>query len=392
MLRIGLVLSASPGYSETFFISKIKGLTEAGHEVIIFAKKNENGMSILPKNVKVIKPYKVSRYMIIQLISMLLVLIRLFALTPKNTLKYIKIEKKDGLIFRDILRLLYLNAHILPTRLNWLHFGFATMGIGRENVAKAIGAKAAVSLRGYDITRYPLLNKDCYLKLFCNVDKVHSISDYLYEKALLYGLSKNIPYSKITPAISITKFSTNNKLQRFSQEKIRILSIGRLIWVKGFDYSIHALSKANFDFEYTIVGEGEDRDRLMFEAYQLGIASKVKFPGILKQDNIVELMNNSDIYLQPSIQEGFCNAVLEAQATGLICIVSNAEGLPENVEDKFSGFIVQKRSEDAILERINYVLTMSEEERKQMSNYAVQRVSNEFDIKDQINKFLKFYE
>ena len=49
------------------------------------------------------------------------------------------------------------------------------------------------------------------------------------------------------------------------------------------------------------------------------------------------------IYLQYSIQEGFCNAVLEAQALGLLTIVSDAEGLPENVIHGETGWVVPKR-------------------------------------------------
>ncbi|MBK7870836.1 MAG: glycosyltransferase family 4 protein [Saprospiraceae bacterium] len=50
----------------------------------------------------------------------------------------------------------------------------------------------------------------------------------------------------------------------------------------------------------------------------------------------------ADIYLQYSIQEGFCNAVLEAQAMGLLCIVSDAEGLPENILHGQTGWVVPK--------------------------------------------------
>ena len=48
-------------------------------------------------------------------------------------------------------------------------------------------------------------------------------------------------------------------------------------------------------------------------------------------------MKNSDVYIQSSVQEGFGNAVLEAQASGLCCIVSDAEGLSENVLNEKTG-------------------------------------------------------
>ena len=54
---------------------------------------------------------------------------------------------------------------------------------------------------------------------------------------------------------------------------------------------------------------------------------------ILMSIEIKISLNNSDVYLQYSVQEGFCNAVLEAQAMGLLCVVSDGGALPENVID-----------------------------------------------------------
>ena len=53
-------------------------------------------------------------------------------------------------------------------------------------------------------------------------------------------------------------------------------------------------------------------------------------------------LEKSDIYLQYSIQEGFCNSVLEAQAMGLLSIVSDANGLTENIIHNYTGWVVPK--------------------------------------------------
>lgn len=47
-MRIGLVLSTTPGYSETFFRSKIKGLQENGIEVRLFCQNNNEGFDLCP--------------------------------------------------------------------------------------------------------------------------------------------------------------------------------------------------------------------------------------------------------------------------------------------------------------------------------------------------------
>ena len=388
MSKIGLVLSNTPGYSETFFVSKIKGLVEAGNEFVLFASKGKD-LSWLPKSVKVVEPYQVSTNKALQVVKTIYVVALTMLRAPKTTRRFIALEKADGSSMGAIIRGLYINAHILPYRLDWLHFGFAAVGIGHENAAKAIGAKAAVSFRGYDISNYPLKHPGCYRKLFSKLDKVHSISDSLYNKALALGLSSEIPYQKITPAIDSEKFC--EKRQYRMKQPVKIVSVGRLTWQKGVEYALQALSQLDVDFRYTIIGDGTDWERLKFAAYQLGILDKVTFAGKQSHDKIAAYLRESDIYLQPSVQEGFCNAVLEAQASGLICIVSDAEGLPENVEDGKSGFVVPRRNPEALAEKIKQVISMPQEELQAISDYAVERVRRQFDIKDQIEQFIKFY-
>ena len=79
---------------------------------------------------------------------------------------------------------------------------------------------------------------------------------------------------------------------------------------------------------------------------------KVSFKGKLAHMEVKKAMEQADIYLQYSLQEGFCNAVLEAQAMGLLCIVSDAEGLPENVLHGQTGWVVPKR-QPALLKQSN---------------------------------------
>lgn len=388
MSKIGLVLANTPGYSETFFVSKIKGLTEVGNEVVLFAKESGD-LSWLPKSVKVVEPYGISTNKAVQVAKTVFVVLWAILTDHSATKKFISLEKADGSSKLEVIKRIYLNAHILPYHLDWLHFGFAAIAIGHENAAKAIGAKSAVSFRGYDIGIFPLRHHNCYRKLFAKLDKVHSISDDLYNKALALGLSETIPYQKITPAIDTDKFC--NKRRVVFKKPLLIVSVGRLAWKKGFDYSLQALSLLDIDFQYTIIGEGVDKERLQYAAYQLGIADKVVFAGKQPHDKIAEYLNEADIYLQPSVQEGFCNAVLEAQSSGLICIVSNAEGLPENVEDGKSGFVVPRRNSQAMAEKIKYILSLTDAERQAISDYAVARVRSNFDVKDQIRQFVQFY-
>lgn len=390
MKRIGLVLPEAPQYSETFFNYKIKGLHNSGYEVLVFSGKNSDKKYFFKHYgafpVYQDKPLK-------QFIYIPAVLTITFIKSPSAFLKLFSLERKAGNSPGTSLKTVYLNAHILPHKLDWLHFGFATMALRRENTAKAIGAKMGVSFRGYDINIYPLKNKNCYGKIWSNVQKVHTISDYLYRKALALGLSKEIPFEKITPAIdtSLFKFKDDSGIVK---SPVRIITVGRLNWIKNYETAISAmkiLKDKGIDFIYDIIGEGIEMERLKFAVYQYGLADRIFFHGKKDHNVITEKMKEADIYLQTSMQEGFCVSVLEAQASGLMCIVSNADGLKENVIDGITGWVVPKRDPEAFAKKIEEVIKLQESERKEITLAARKRVEKDFSIEDQNRKFQKFF-
>ena len=162
-----------------------------------------------------------------------------------------------------------------------------------------------------------------------------------------------------------------------------MLSIFFRNWIYNVFYFI--------SFQYTIIGEGYERERLIFAAHQLGIDEQVIFSGSIPHQYIKEYYEEADIYLQYSNQEGFCNAVLEAQAMGLLCVVTNADGLPENVLDGETGWVVPKRSAEKISNKIINIVNMDDDRLNKIRKDAVKRVKNEFNLELQAQLFRDFY-
>ncbi len=386
-MRIGLVLNNTPTYSETFFNNKINSLLKAGFEVKVFSIKSNK----VPANWEVISPYPLPDSNLKRSLLLAPVLVWLFLRAPKTVNKFINLEKSSGNGWKKILENLYINAHILSQKLDWLHFGFATTAIRRENTALAIGAKMAVSLRGYDIAVYPLKNPDCYKLLWKRIDRVHTISDDLLALAHHFGLAAATSAIKITPAIEFSKFYIDD---RNTSPRLNILTVARLNWKKGLSYSLHAmkiLKDKGIDFQYTIIGDGSEKKNLVFEAYQLGILDNIVFKGVVASNKITSYYKENSIYLQPSVQEGFCNSVLEAQAAGMLCIVTDAEGLQENVIDKVTGWVVPKRDPKSMASVIETVWKMTEADKKATSTTAQARVKREFGLAQQTEQFIAFY-
>ena len=385
-LSIGLILPALPGYSETFIHSKINGLLHHGFKVSLFVA-GKGDLKSIPVTVPVYFQININNKL-----CLFSTLITSFILHPLICIRFIKLEKSSHGNWIRGFKNLIINSHIIGKNLDWLHFGFATTALWRENLASAMGIKAAVSLRGFDIGLYPHQHPNCYNLLWQKIDKVHTISDDLYQKAVDLGLDPKIPYEKITPAINIEFFKSN--IDKDLHNPLRILTVGRLTWIKGYEYALKALvllKNAQINFEYHIVGEGHYREAIMYSIYQLGLTKNVMFTG---QNSPVEVKNEmewADIYIQPSIQEGFCNAVLEAQAMGLLCIVTDADGLSENVLDGKTGWVVPKRSPEELSKKIINILTMDDDRLNQIRKYAAKRVINEFNLEFQSQLFRDFY-
>ncbi|SRX55331.1 glycosyltransferase family 4 protein [Aequorivita sp. CIP111184] len=386
-MKIGIILATCPGYSETFFNSKIKGLIENGMEVTLFCQKKEENFQLCP----IVVAPKVSANPIVMTFYFFKEFLQLLPYLNR-VLKFLKLEKKEGTSLIQVVKMLYLNAHLLKSKLDWLHFGFSTMAIGSETVAKSIGTKMAVSLRGFDIAVYPLKHPGCYRRLWRYVDKVHTISDDLLLLAKNHGLPESVIIEKITPAIDINLFQAPP--QDFAQtDNYIFVTTGRLHWKKGFIHILEALAllkDKGYNFVYKIIGEGKEYERIAYAAYELGIKDRVLFLGRLSHQEVQATLGEADIYVQYSIQEGFCNSVLEAQAMGKLCVVSDAEGLPENVLHAKTGWVVPKHSPVLLAQRLVEIIELNSDEKLAISRNASRRVREEFNIEKQQKKFVDF--
>lgn len=384
-MHIGIVLPGVPKYSETFFRSKITGLLNKGFSITLFVKNGDGKNNFLC-------PVKVHPQLyeniVLRFIQSIFILLGLFLKAPKPTVNIIRLTKRSGYGLSESIRAAVIAASILPERLDWLHFGFATPAIKREYVGHAIGAKVAVSFRGFDLNQTPLNEENPYRHLWKNVDGVHSISKYLIQKGNEQGMEPDTPFTVITPAIDLDIYQNNSA----NRKEASILLVSRLHWIKGIDYVLEALTMINSSkVSMTIAGDGDELDRLVFASEQLGIADRVSFIGKVSNSEVPELMLTHELFIQFSNQEGFCNAALEAQASGMLCIVSDAEGLTENVVDQETGWVVPKRNPKRLAEKIDEVINLPKSKKSEIRMNARHRIEEEFTIEEQIEKFIAFY-
>lgn len=387
---IGLVLLAVPTYSETFFTNKINGLAEAGHAVMLFAPGRTNPTLQCHH----VRPFPMPSSPAARLLALFLFMPWILLRSPLTIREFWRAERLQGVPPLEVIKKVYAYGHIFPHKLQWLHYGFATAAIGAENVAKCLGAKLGVSVRGFDICIYPILHSNAYSLLWQRIDKLHVISDDLHRMATRFGYPSSKPVEKITPAIKVDQFIRPQNLSRAIHEPLQLITVARLHWKKGLEYALeacHLLKAKGIQFHYTIIGDGVEKEKLVYLTDQMGLNGQVTWAGKLSQPQVIKLLHQSHVYLQPSIQEGFCNSVLEAQVAELLCIVSDAEGLPENVLEGQTGWVVPRRDAGKIAARIQEILAMTPEQQGEIRLRAIQRVQEQFTLERQIAAWRQFF-
>ena len=138
-----------------------------------------------------------------------------------------------------------------------------------------------------------------------------------------------------------------------------------------------------------IVGEGPAEKQLRAMARELGIASRVIFAGVRR--DIPHLLSALDIFVLPSLYEGFGIAILEAMAAGLPVVATTVGGIPEFVTDGMTGRLVEPGKAEALADAIQAVLANPEQAR-QMGLQGQRHVQEQFEIGTVVRQHEAVYE
>ena len=147
----------------------------------------------------------------------------------------------------------------------------------------------------------------------------------------------------------------SNEYFEKSNDKIRFVTVGRLDKLKGIDRIIKAFNKLkeeNFDFEFLIVGDGDQFDYLHQIIDQYNLNNQIKLLGL--QQNPYKIIKNSDCYICASFSEGLSISVTESIILDVPVITTNVFGMNELLQKDIGGWIVN--SDDELFSQIREVL------------------------------------
>ena len=176
-------------------------------------------------------------------------------------------------------------------------------------------------------------------------------------------------------------------------KKVRVLTIGRLIPRKGFQFLIRALpailEQAAHDFEIEIVGDGPYQSELLKLTESLGVSAHVQWAGSVPYSELPEKYRDADIFILPSLAEGMPLVVLEAMGTGLPIVASRVQGMDELVAEDINGALFPAGDVDG-LARALVKLINAGDSRIEMGKASVARVAP-YDWKHIAEAYLALY-
>ena len=371
-MKIAFIVGQFPALSQTFILNQITGLIDRGHEVDIYTNLPGND----PKIHADVERYnllnrtfylKMPANKFLRLLKGMYLIITNFHKKPMALLKSLNIFKFRG----KSLRILYVIVPFLnkgPYDVVHCHFGpNGNTGVFLREVGIFKG-KVITTFYGYDISRHIReQGEDAYEYLFSKGDLFLALSDRMKEELIRLGCNKQkIVVHRL--GVDIKKFNFSSRKLK-NNGKANLLTIARLVEKKGVQYSVKAVTevlKKYRNIEYKIVGDGPLKRDLAGLISELNISDNVQLIGWRRQEEIIELLKDTDILLAPSVtaqdgdQEGTPTVLIEALAQGIPVISTYHSGIPELVQDGISGFLVPERDTNALAEKIIYLLEHQE--------------------------------
>ena len=155
--------------------------------------------------------------------------------------------------------------------------------------------------------------------------------------------------------------------ERHSADQIpTILSVGRLVEKKGFDYLVKAcaiLRDRGVRFNCRIVGGADKYAQVIKQLIaELDLQDFVNLPGAVTQEELRDIYQQGDVFALPCLvvdngdRDGIPNVLVEAMAMEMPVISTDISGIPELIQDQVNGLLVPEKNAEAIADAIQSVL------------------------------------
>ncbi len=380
-MRIAIIAGGIP--STTFIDALINGLAERGYSVTVIGKK--------------IKPYSYTKNVNTiaipnkRIFQLLFIVVNLWK-TPFNDIKRIyKNSNSLNLAFFDYLYYL----PIFMAKPDKVHIQWAADLYNREILFDLFPDKIILSLRGAHINYTPIIKPEFgeyYNKVFPKVHKFHAVSKAIALEAIKYGASIHKIHTIYS---SVNEDLLNKTIQpKSATQPLKLIVVGRFHWVKGYNYLLDALrilKKQETPFNLLMIAGRDVPEEVIFSIYQNNLKDSIEIVNNLPHNEVLRHIENADLLILPSVNEGIANVVIEAMALGTFALSSNCGGMPELIEDGINGLLFDNRNAIDLANKILGFTKLSVEEKRIITENAKETIAKKFERKRMSEAFIELY-
>ncbi|MCK5022454.1 MAG: glycosyltransferase family 4 protein [Candidatus Pacebacteria bacterium] len=217
-----------------------------------------------------------------------------------------------------------------------------------------------------------------------------TVSEYMKSKAKDYKIDmKDII---IIPNAVNTKDFTAEKRKH---EKIIIATMRRFVPEKRIQDIIKAISLLPMNIKSKIkvwlIGDGPEKERLVKLTNDLELNNIITFLGMVPHEDIASLLQEIDIYVNPSIQEGMATANLEAMAAGVCPVATQGVGNDEVIANGQTGFLYPPKDVSCLADILKRLIS-NKELRIECAKRSVKVIKNNFSQQKVTDLYIKEYQ
>jgi len=402
---LGMVLKGYPRISETFISNEILLLENLGFDVHVFSMR-PGRESFTHRSVSEIRarvdylPETFLRNAHRLIFHNLCLAIR----RPRRYASGLALARRRFLrtrnpaTLRHFLQAGYLVNHFLPgTGVVHLHAHFAHSPTSVALFASELsGLPLSFTAHAKDIyTSDPeQLREKIDLACF-----VVTCTDYNRRHLLALAEGLKTPIHRIYHGIDTGLFDNGHDIRMDACPPYQVLSVARLIAKKGIPTVLRAvkvLLEKGVRLEYTLIGDGQDREKTLGLVRQLGLEPACRWLGAQPQHVVLEHYRRAHLFVlgcevaADGDRDGIPNVLFESMAMGVPVVATGVSAIPELVESGRTGWLVPPGRPEALADAMHAMLT-DPGLRRRVIPAARQRVLQDFDHRALVGRLADIY-
>ena len=308
--------------------------------------------------------------------------------SPKLMARFVKLrlQKKDNIYF-----LLWALRNVRPAyhSITHIHAHFASSNLSiAYSLSQLLNIELSVNFHGYDVREWQI-DPQRLVKI-CSETKINFVvSSEQKNKLIDLGiLSDSIEIQPVGVAID---HKTPPDYER-KNDILSVITVARLHPIKNHLMALKAMTRIKekgIEIRYTILGAGEMYEELSTYVRNNKLGDIVDFLGGMHHRSALEAMREHDVHLLTSVDEGTPTVVMEAMALRVLNVCTCVGGIPDIIEDKKTGLIVEKRN-DLQLAEVLIGLSNGDYRVDEILDNARKHVNEKYLKKDIVKKKLSY--